>query len=121
MSSKLGSRLVVEDMIESGKLLLLPFSDIRGFDTTGMQAAIYITEAQNLNITLLQLALQRVGDDCICIIDGDDTTQVDSIDYAGYNNGIRRASEVYRGEDFYGEITLQENYRCRVGKIAEKM
>ena len=121
LSSKLGSRLVVEDMIESGKLLLLPFSDIRGFDTTGMQAAIYITEAQNLNITLLQLALQRVGDDCICIIDGDDTTQVDSIDYAGYNNGIRRASEVYRGEDFYGEITLQENYRCRVGKIAEKM
>ena len=121
LSSKLGSRLVVEDMIESGKLLLLPFSDIRGFDTTGMQAAIYITEAQNLDITLLQLALQRVGDDCICIIDGDDTAQVDSIDYAGANNGIRRASEIYRGEDIYGEITLQENYRSRVGKIAEKM
>ena len=28
-------------------------SDIRGFDTTGMKAGVYITEAQNLNIKLL--------------------------------------------------------------------
>ena len=56
LSSKLGSRLVVEDMIESGKLLLLPFSDIRGFDTNGMCAGVYITEAQNMDIFLMKLS-----------------------------------------------------------------
>jgi predicted ribonuclease YlaK len=49
----------------------LPLSDIRGYDTTGMKAGIYITEAQNLDRSLMKLALQRVGEDCICIIDGD--------------------------------------------------
>jgi phosphate starvation-inducible protein PhoH len=53
------------------KLILLPMSDIRGYDTTGMNAGIYISEAQNLDITLMKLALQRIGEDSICIIDGD--------------------------------------------------
>ena len=33
LASKLGDRTEVERMIEDGKLLLLPCSDIRGFDT----------------------------------------------------------------------------------------
>jgi len=32
-------------------------SDIRGFDTSGMKAGVYITEAQNLDINLIKLAL----------------------------------------------------------------
>jgi hypothetical protein len=32
-------------MIEQEKLILLPLSDIRGYDTTGMRAGIYISEA----------------------------------------------------------------------------
>ena len=53
------------------KLLLLPCSDIRGFDTTGMKAGIYVTEAQNMDVNLMKLMLQRIGEDGICIIDGD--------------------------------------------------
>lgn len=77
-------------------------SDIRGYDTSGMKAGIYITEAQNLDISLLKLALQRAGDDCKFILDGDNNTQVDLSIYAGNNNGLKRASEVFRGNDFYG-------------------
>jgi hypothetical protein len=44
-------------MIEDGKLLLLPMSDIRGYDTSGMRAGIYISEAQNMDINLMKLAL----------------------------------------------------------------
>ena len=58
--SKLGDRIAVERLIDDGKLILLPMSDIRGFDTSGMNAAIYITEAQNLDIELMRLALQRI-------------------------------------------------------------
>ena len=45
LASKLGDKIAVEQMIESGKLLLLPLSDIRGYDTSGMNAGIYISEA----------------------------------------------------------------------------
>lgn len=45
LASKIGSKLEVERMIAEEKLVLLPLSDIRGFDTTGMRAGIYISEA----------------------------------------------------------------------------
>jgi len=121
LSAKVGGMSAVEDLISDGKLLLLPMSDIRGFDTTNMQAGIYITEAQNLDISLMKLALQRIGEDCICIIDGDCNTQIDMSQYAGSNNGMRRASEVFKGQDFYGEVELQNIYRSRIAKIAELM
>ena len=95
--------------------------DIRGFDTTGMNAGVLITEAQNLDISLMKLALQRIGDDSICIIDGDCDTQVDSVQYAGRNNGMKRMSEVFRGYDFYGEVELQNIYRSKIAAIADKM
>lgn len=119
--SKFGDRTGVEQLIETGKLILLPMSDIRGYDTNGMRAGIYITEAQNLDRTLIKLALQRVGEDCVSIIDGDEKTQVDDIHFAGANNGMKRVSKVYRGEDIYGEVELRNIYRSRIAQIAEKI
>ena len=121
LASKLGDRFGVESLIQSNKLLLLPCSDIRGFDTTGMKAGIYITEAQNMDINLLKLALQRIGNDGICIIDGDFNTQVDLPEFAGANNGMRRASAVFRGSDIYGEVTLRKIYRSKIADIANSM
>lgn len=119
--SKFGDRLVVEQMINEEKLILLPLSDIRGYDTGGMSAGIYISEAQNLDIELMKLTLQRIGEDSICIIDGDCKAQVDDVHFAGSSNGMKRASWAYRGEDVYGEITLKNIYRSRIAQIAEKM
>jgi predicted ribonuclease YlaK len=121
LSAKLGDRSVVEDMIRKEELVLLPLSDIRGYDTSGMCAGIYISEAQNLDIELMKLTLQRIGEDSICIIDGDYNAQVDDVHFAGSNNGMRRASKVYRGEDIYGEVTLKNIHRSRIATIAENM
>ena len=121
LESKLGSRIEVERLIEDGQLILLPMSDIRGYDTTGMNAAIYITEAQNLDIELMKLALQRIGEDSICILDGDDKTQVDMSMYAGSHNGMKRVSKIFRGADFYGEITLQKIHRSKIAELAQKL
>jgi predicted ribonuclease YlaK len=121
LSTKLGGKFAVEEMIRKEELILLPFSDIRGYDTSGMNAGVYITEAQNLDIELMKLALQRIGEDSICIIDGDYNTQVDDIHFAGSNNGMRRASKIFKGEDVYGEITLRKIHRSRIAEIAEKM
>lgn len=119
--SKFGGRVAVEQMIDDEKLILLPLSDIRGYDTTGMNAGIYISEAQNLDIELMKLTLQRIGEDGICIIDGDCKAQVDDIHFAGSSNGMKRASQVYRGEDVYGEVTLKNIHRSKIARIAEKM
>ena len=121
LSSKLGDRTEVERMIEDGKLLLLPMSDIRGYDTSGMRAGIYISEAQNMDINLMKLALQRIGEDSICIIDGDPLTQVDDDAFADSNNGMRRASQVFRGTEVYGEVELKTIHRSKIAFIAQSM
>ena len=108
-------------MIKNGSLVLLPFSDIRGFDTTGMRALIWITESQNLDVELMRLAIQRIGDDCQLIIDGDYDAQVDCDAFNNSNNGMRRVSEVFKGQDFYGEIELQNVYRSKWADWANKL
>ena len=118
---KLGSITQVEQMINDGTLMLVPVGDCRGMDTTGMNAGIYITEAQNMNIDMLKLVLQRIGEDCYTVIEGDDKTQTDLNIYAGENNGIRRMSEIFKGQDFYGEITLHKCHRSIIAELAEKM
>lgn len=119
--SKFGGKEAVTQLIEQEKLMLLPFSDIRGFDTTGMNCAVYITEGQNLNINLMKLALQRIGEDSICVVEGDMDAQVDLDAYEGNKNGMRRLSQVFRGQPFYGEVTLDTIHRSRIGKIADLM
>lgn len=121
LASKLGDKIIVEKLIADGKLILLPMSDVRGYDTSGMNAGIYISEAQNMDISLLKLALQRIGEDSVCIIDGDPLTQVDDVSFAGVNNGMRRMSKVFRGTEIYGEVELQTIHRSKIADIAQKM
>ena len=121
LGAKFGDKYEINRLVSEHKLDILPMCDIRGYDTTGLKCAVYITEAQNLDISLMKLALQRIGEDSICIIDGDNAAQVDLAQYAGYNNGMRRLSEVFRGADFYGEVKLQNIYRGRIAKLADLM
>lgn len=121
LSSKLGGMDGVERLIEDNKLLLLPLSDIRGFDTSGMRAGIYLSEAQNMTIPLMKLAIQRVGEDSILVIDGDFKAQVDCSEYEGSNNGMKRVLQVFKGQPFFGSIELKNIYRSKIAKIAEQM
>ncbi|WP_379355143.1 MULTISPECIES: PhoH family protein [unclassified Paenibacillus] len=119
LTSKFGDESEVYKQIEANKLALLPFSDIRGFDTTGMKALIWFIECQNLDVELMKLGISRVGDDCKIILDGDYSGQVDMEAYAGYNNGMRRVSEVFRGQDFYGEVQLNYVHRSKMAARAD--
>ena len=103
LASKLGDRVAVEQLMQQDKIVLLPMSDVRGYDTSGMRAGIYITEAQNMDVSLMKLALQSIGEDSICIIDGDQKDQVDDTSFEGSNIGMRRLSKVFKGHNIYGE------------------
>lgn len=121
LGCKFGGKSNLQELIDKNKIELLPFSDLRGYDTSGMNAIIYVLEAQNLDIELLKLAIQRVSDDCKLILDGDYHTQTDMRIYEGANNGMRRASEVFRGKDVYGEIEFQKIFRSEIAEIASLM
>jgi predicted ribonuclease YlaK len=119
LASKLGDYAEVEAMMTTGSLLVLPMSDIRGFDTTGMNACVIITEGQNTDRELIKLAIQRVGDDGKLIIEGDNKTQLDSSIFEGSRNGMTGASEVFRGQEYYGEVELKNIYRSEIARRAE--
>lgn len=121
LSSKLGSKYAVEKLLGEESLILLPFSDIRGYDTQGKRAGVYIMESQNLDKNLIKLGLQRLSEDSICIIDGDDKTQVDKSVFEGDNNGMRRAIEVFKGKDFFGTVELKNVHRSKIAEIAENI
>lgn len=121
LACKFGDRFELQRLIEQNKLVLLPFSDIRGYDTSGKNAIVYIMEAQNLDIELMKLAIQRISEDCKLIIDGDNNSQVDLSAYEGVSNGMRRASQVFRGQDFYGEVELKNTHRSKMAEIANTM
>ena len=118
--SKFGDRNAVEDLITNGKIILVPTADCRGMDITN-NSGVYITEAQNSTIDLMKLMIQRIGENTKCVIEGDDKTQVDLISYSGNNNGLMRLSEVFRGQSYYGEVTLKNCYRSELAKQAELM
>lgn len=121
LMSKLGSFEAIEAMMMTEQLLILPASDIRGFDSNGMKAKIVLTEAQNWNDELLKLAIQRLGEDSSMIIEGDNATQIDSAVSRGNRNGMRKASQVFKGWHDYAEIELQNIYRSEIAARAELM
>lgn len=121
LKGKIPDRIYLERLLDDGTITLIPMADIRGFDTTGMKCAVYLTEAQNMDIELMRLALQRIGEDSICILDGDSNAQVDLSMYAGDNNGMRRVSQVFKGEDYYGEVTLRNIKRSRIAAKAQEL
>jgi predicted ribonuclease YlaK len=119
LGSKLGGLSEVTRMMAEGKLEIHPVGDIRGMDTTGMNVALYLAEAQNMDVDIIKLAIQRAGETTKILIDGDYRQQVDSTAFEGSRNGMRRVSEVFRGREFYGEVELPNIYRSKVAAIAD--
>ena len=121
LSSKLGGKEGLMDALDRRKIEIYPACDIRGFDTSGMRAGVLVTEAQNTDAELLKLMLQRIGADSYCVIEGDYDTQVDSNAYAGERNGMKRLSQVFRGDPCYGEVKLNQIHRSHIAELADKM
>lgn len=121
LATKLGGgQEDVLQLIESGKIEVIPISDIRGYEVNE-NSSLFITEAQNLTKDLMQLALQRAGEGVKIFIEGDPNTQLDSWMYEGDNNGMLRMIEVFTGSSTFGNIALQSIYRSPVAELAELM
>lgn len=119
LKSKFGDETEILKQIQENKLDILPFVDLRGFDT-GNKTICWVLEGQNLTSELLKLGIQRLGEGSKMIVDGDFHQQIDKDVYT-YDNGMKRMSEVFRGNELYGEVELQNVHRSKVASIAEEM
>lgn len=115
--SKIGGRIEVEKLIESEQIILMPMGDSRGYEPPP-HSFVYFTEAQNTSRYLMQLFLQRQTDDSKICVEGD-IKQVDSSSFEIGLNGLEKAIEVFRGEDYAGHVRLENIYRGRIAKRAE--
>ena len=120
LSSKLGGMEAVDELIDAGQLEILPISDIRGYEV-GQNSIMYITEAQNLNVDLIKLAIQRCAEGSKIILEGDPTTQVDHYSFEGDGNGLVRAIEVFEGFEGFSHVNLPIIYRSEMADRADKM
>lgn len=120
LTGKLGDRGYVEQLIQEGQIVLIPAADARGYEVPP-QSAVLISEAQNHDVELMKLLLQRCGDDTIVICEGDVEAQVDLTDYAGNNNGLRAMSKAFRGDSQFGQVDLKLIHRSHTANLAEKM
>ncbi len=124
LTSKFGDTMPLEKMMADGMLDILPFSDIRGFEV-GEKQIMYISEAQNLNVDLAKLAIQRCATGSKIILEGDPQTQVDHYSFEGLNNGMRRAIEVFEGCEnpnfTFSHVCLPNIYRSEMANKAEEM
>ena len=120
LKSKFGDEMAIEQQILENKLDILPFVDLRGWDSGDTKTIVWILEAQNLTADLMKLGLQRITESTKVVVDGDYFSQVDRDAYAS-NNGMKRMSEVFRGLDLFGEVELQTVHRSRVADVAELM
>lgn len=121
LKSKFGDEDMVKHYIDRGKIEILPFTDLRGWDSTSEQeTVVLISEAQNLTSELMKMGLQRIGDGTKVIIDGDYNQQIDRDAYL-YSNGMKRASEVLKGHRLYGEVELQNVYRGEIASAVDEM
>ena len=124
LTSKFGDTMPLDELMNDGRLEVLPFSDIRGFEV-GQKQIMYISEAQNLNIDLAKLAIQRCATGSKIILEGDPQTQVDHYSFEGLNNGMRRAIEVFEGYSdpafTFSHICLPNIYRSEMANRAEEM
>jgi predicted ribonuclease YlaK len=114
LSTKLGGKEVVSAWIESGKIEVLPVEHIRGVSIEN--ATAFFTEAQNLNRDLMRTIVERVSDSSQLILDYD-LRQIDTELAKGYNNGISRVIDVFKGYEFFSHVILEGNQRGEISTL----
>ena len=118
LNTKFGDKSIVGNLLAQDQLQIVSMADCRGMEITDNQI-LYIPEAQNTTPDLMKVCLSRVSKDAKCIIEGDHSNQVDLKFFEGKNNGLKRAIDVFAGEDFVSYVHLQKVWRSKIAEIAD--
>lgn len=118
LTTKFGDRYAVDYLIQQNKLKLVSMADCRGMEISDNEI-LWITEASNTSVDLMKLCLSRVSSGAKVIIEGDYEAQVDSREFAGNNNGLKRVIEVFKDHKEFGYVQLQNVWRSKIAELCE--
>lgn len=118
LNTKFGDRYAVDLLLQQEKIKLVSMADARGMEINGSEI-LWLTECQNTSIDLIKLCLSRVASGAKVFIEGDYTSQTDSVLFEGENNGLRRAIKVFQGHEEFGYIQLQNVWRSKIAELCE--
>lgn len=116
LATKFGDLNMVKSMMMNGELEIIPTANIRGAEYK--DAAVLSTETQNVDTYTLKTIVQRCGENCKQVYEGDILEQTD-VNIS--QSGMERMIDVFKGEDCFGCLKLKNNYRSSVTTIADKM
>lgn len=120
LRNKIGDMTEVHRLISEESINIYPVSDIRGIEIKKGDI-MYITEAQNLSVDMIKLAIQRCAEGAKIIIEGDPYTQVDKTSFEGEGSGLKRVVKVFRGFEGFSHIHLPNIYRSKIADRADKL
>jgi len=118
LSSKFGDMALVESLINNGKLMIVPTSDIRGIEISDNDC-LYVTEAQNTDAYTMRTIIQRAKENCKVIIEGDMLEQQDLRNCR--ENGMMRVIDVFKGTKYFSCVKLKNVYRSPLADIAQNI
>lgn len=114
LADAVGGIEMLRVMVEKGQVELQDLSRIRGRDIKN--AIIYVTEFQNNTSEHAKLLLGRVGEGSQLWINGD-LQQTDKDIFAA-NSGIIAMTNL-RGNELYGQVTLDKTERSKTASLSE--
>lgn len=112
---KYGSKEDLLRIIKNGSLELVPLIHIRG--RSFENSIVYVTEAQNLTSSVMELLVTRIGEGSELWINGD-CAQTDRKVFSA-DNGIRALQEAVSGREEFGQVYLPLIERSRVAKLGD--
>lgn len=119
LTAKLGDPSYVLDLVEQGKIILMPAVDVRGVSINS-SSGVFMTEAQNTTKDLMKLLVQRIEENTKVVVEGD-AAQVDLESYKGKNNGLNALVEACKGSELFGTATLKRIHRSKLAELVENM
>ena len=117
LATKFGSIDAVKALMLQDQLEIIPTANIRGVEFKS-DSALYVTEAQNLDVYTMKTIIQRCCAGCKQIYEGDIIEQTD-VNIS--QSGIERMLDVFKGNEKFGCIKLKNNYRSDITTLADKM
>ena len=114
LGSKLGDVSMVERMMASDTLQIVPTANIRGMEI-GADTVCYVTEAQNLDPYTLKTIVQRCKSGSKIILEGDVLEQRD----VDRPCGLFKLIDVFKGHKSFGCVKLKNNYRSEIAELAD--
>lgn len=99
------------------KIEIIPTANIRGTEF-GDDTAVFVTEAQDIDVYTMKTIIQRCKAGCKQIYEGDIIEQTDK-DMS--MSGISRMIDVFKGYSGFGCVKLRNNYRSDACVLADLM